>query len=206
MTNAVHTIIVVLGLPTPVPALIVRTNAILSAMGANKTTFPNPPIALAVVTSHVAALSSAEAAMKTRTVGNRQTRDDARKLVVEDCSQLHGYVQQLANASPTEASSIATQAAMTLRKAGAHPKPDLAVKQAVSGTIHVVAKSVLGARANEWQYSLDGGKSWTQAASTTKASTSITGITPGTIVQVRHRAVVKTGPGDWSSVASMAVS
>jgi hypothetical protein len=206
MNSIVHSIIVVLGLPRAVAALIIRMNAILEAMTVAKLTFTTPPVAIATVSAHVAALSSAESATKTRAAGTKQARDAARKLVVEDANQLHAYVQQLANASPTEAATIAAAAAMTLRKAGAHPKSDLAVKQGVSGTVHVVAKSVKGARSHEWQYSVDGGKSWVSATPTTQASTTLSGLVPGTVLQVRHRTIVKGGPGDWCPTVTMSVS
>ena len=61
MTTILHTIFVVLGLPRSVPAVIIRMNAILAAMLADKTTFPSPPIAIATVTTHVDALSVAKA-------------------------------------------------------------------------------------------------------------------------------------------------
>jgi hypothetical protein len=206
MTSTLHTIIVVLGLPRAVAALIIRVNAILEAMLANATTFPSPPIAIATVTTHVAALSSAESAMTTRTTGTRQTRDDALKLVISDAKQLHGYVQLLANASPEKAATIATQAAMTLRHNGSHPAHDLTIKQGSTGTLRVSARSVKGAHAHEWQYSCDGGKTWTVAPATSRASTIITGIQPGTVVQVKHRTVMKGAPGDWSTSFTAAVS
>jgi hypothetical protein len=200
------TIIVVLGLPRPTAKVIIRVTNILAAMVANKTTFVSPPVPFATAEAHVAALVSAEAAAKTRTIGTVQLRDDALKLVVEDAHQLHTYVQQLANASPTQAANIAADAAMSLRKVTARATHDLTVKQAVPGAIHVAAGNVKGARSHEWEYSLDGGKSWLVAQATTKASTIISGITPGTLVQVRHRSIVKGGSSVWSNPATIAVS
>jgi hypothetical protein len=206
MKTVVHTIFVVLGLPRPVAPLIIRMNEILEAMLANKSEFPSPPVAIALAQSHVTALSSAETATKTKAPGTIPTRDAAQKLVIEDANQLHGYVQQLANASPDQAANIAAAAAMKLRKAATRQVHDLTVKQTASGTILATAGNVKGAKAHEWQYSLDGGKSWVSAPPTTKASTSITGLTSGVLVQVRHRSIVKGGPGDWSSVSTIAVS
>jgi hypothetical protein len=197
---------IVLGLPRAVAALIVRLTAILGAMTANKTTFNSPPIAIATVVTHVAALAAAEAATKTKAAGTKQTRDDALTLVIEDAKQLHAYVQQLANASPNQALTIAEKAAMTLRKVGAHPVHDLTIKQGSTGTVHVSARSVKGARAHEWQYSTDGGKSWTIMSATTTARTIITGLQPGVLVEVKHRSVVKGAPANWSAPFQAAVS
>jgi hypothetical protein len=188
-----------------VAAIIIRVQAILDAMTANKTTFTTPPVALATAQSHLDALSSAEAALKSKT-GSKVARDDALKLVVEDTKQQHAYVQQLANASPSQAATIAQQAAMTLHKTGARTKADLSVKQTVSGILHVVAKGLKGAKAHDWELSTDGGKTWTAVPSTTKASTTITGLSPATTVLIRHRALTKSGTTDWSAVVTAVVS
>jgi hypothetical protein len=207
MSTSTIVVLVVLALPRGAAAILVRMNVILNAMLANKTTFPTPPVALATAQAHVTALGSAEADAKAKKAGARQVRDDALALVKQDAQQLHAYVQQLCNASPTEAATIAGDAAMTLKKRGAHPKADIAVKQKLSGEVHVIARSTKGASAHEWQMTTDGGKTWTTLASTNKAVTTVTGITPGTMVQVRHRIVVKkTGPTDWVTSSPFAVS
>ena len=191
--------IVLLGLPkgTSIPKLIVRVTTIANAMAADKTMFPSPTPALAQVLSDTTALTSAETAFKAHT-GTRTARDDARDVVVVDAHGLHTYVQSLVNANPAQAEAIATAAAMTLKKAGLAHKNALEVKQTISGTVHVIARATKGAKANHWQYTTDGGKTWIDAPPTTKASTTIASLTPGITVQVRHRVLTKTGLGDWS--------
>ena len=106
----VPAVFVVLDLPTTsVPALISRATSIVTAIGANPATFKTPSPALAGVTSHVTGLSTAEAAFKAHT-GTRADRDTQFQLVIEDCNGLHAYVQALATASPSEASTIAANA------------------------------------------------------------------------------------------------
>ena len=191
-------IAVVLGLDRAVIArLIERVSAIATAMAENKATFPSPTPSIPTVQADVAALVTAQNALKSKT-GSRADRDTKAKVVVADAGQLHAYVQLLVNASPENAESIATQAAMTLRRKGSRSKPSLAVKQTVSGTVTVVAKATRGAAVNEWQYSTDGGKTWNDVPPTTKAKTLITGLTPGVTVSYRQRAVTKTGRTDWS--------
>jgi hypothetical protein len=203
MSILTNTIVVVLGLPTnhSVLPLVLRSTSIVNAMEANKTTFasPNPP--LTQVTAAINALTAAETAYKAH-LGTRADRDAAYKAVVALMHQVHAYVQALATASPASAETIAQDAAMTLRKTGAHPKSDLAVHQKISGTVTVVAKAGKGSRAHDWQYSTDGGKTWTLAPTTTKASTIITGLTPGVLVTYRHRSITKAGPSDWSQPVS----
>lgn len=207
MTTSTNIPIVVLGLPktNSVPALIVRANVIKDAMTSNATTFPSPVPPLATVVALIAGLTTAETAYKAH-AGTRADRDSARTALLAALKQLHTYVQQLASASPAQADVIAQDAAMTLRKVGAHSKSDLAVKQTVTGSVHVIAKADKTARSNDWQYSVDGGKTWIDWPSSTKASTTITGLQPGLMVSYRHRPLTKLGPGNWSQPVSALVT
>ena len=47
---------------------------------------------------------------------------------------------------------------------------------------------------HEWQYSTDGGKTWTSVQTTLQAKTTVPGLQPGNTVVFRHRAVTKSGP------------
>jgi hypothetical protein len=47
--------------------------------------------------------------------------------------------------------------------------------------------------------STDGGRTWVDLPLTTKASTTIAGLTPGSTVTLRHRVLTKTGMGDWDA-------
>jgi hypothetical protein len=179
-----------------------RGTAIVTAMSANAGVFKAPTPALSVVTTHLDALSAAEAALKTRT-GTREDRDTALQLVIEDLHQLHAYVQQLANASPSEAANIAADASMSVRKSTTRHKSDLATSQKVSGIVNVTAKAAVGARAYEWEYSTDGGKTWIGVPPTTQAKVAIPNLQPGTTATFRHRAVTKSGPTDWSVVTAV---
>jgi hypothetical protein len=206
VTTPIHPIIIVLGLkPANVPALLARSTAIVTAMTANKGTYPTPPLPFATVTADIATLSAAQTALKNR-AGTMAARDDARKALVAGIHQLRAYVQQLADANPTQAAVIAENAAMTLRKSTAPHKSDLATKQVISGTVHVIAKAIKGARSYEWQFSTDGGKTWASVAPTTKATTSVPNLTPGVLTTFRHRAVTKGGPSEWGQPVSAMVS
>jgi hypothetical protein len=57
----------------------------------------------------------------------------------------------------------------------------------------------------EWQYSVDGGKTWVVAPVTLQAKTTILGLTPGATVTFRYRGVTKTGDGDWSQLITFIV-
>jgi len=72
--------------------------------------------------------------------------------------------------------------------------------------VHVVAKATKGAKLNDWQYSVDGGKTWVSIPSTTKAKTTISGLTPGVEVTYRQRVQTKAGAQDWSQPISALVT
>jgi hypothetical protein len=72
--------------------------------------------------------------------------------------------------------------------------------------VHVIAKATKGAKAHDWQFSTDGGKTWIDASPTTKSSTVITGLTPGALVHYRQRVITKTGPGNWCQAVAAIVS
>ena len=200
-------IMVVLGLSTrTVAEVITRSTEIANAIAAASKMFPTPPVPIATVLSDISALSAAETNAIARTKGLITIRDAKLAVVIADCKQLHGYVQTQANANPTQAAEIAAAAAMTLRKAGARHKSDLAVKQTVSTTVKVTAKSVKGARSHEWQYSTDGGKTWIAAPPTSQSSTTIPNLTPGVLHMFRQRVITKAGPSDWSQPFSFLVS
>jgi hypothetical protein len=57
----------------------------------------------------------------------------------------------------------------------------------------------------EWQYSADGGKTWTRLATTLQARTVVAGLTALTTVVVRYRAISKQGEGEWSQSLSVVV-
>jgi hypothetical protein len=52
----------------------------------------------------------------------------------------------------------------------------------------VIAASAGHRASYDWQYSADGGKTWVMLTSTLKASTTITGLAPGAVVEFKYRA------------------
>ena len=199
-------IVVLLGInkSTPVATLIEVSATVVNAMTANKATFSTPSPALTTVSAASTVLASAQTAYKAHT-GSRAAREDARIVLLQLMQQLRVYVQGIVSANPAQASTIAQDAAMTLRRFPAHHKSDLSVKAVASGSVKIVAKALKGVRANEFSYSTDGGKSWI-AVPTTQAHTTITGLVPGTTVTYRHRPITKTGPADWSQTVSAIVT
>jgi hypothetical protein len=206
MSIVASTIIVVLGIKTtPIATLIEHSTTVVNTMTVNKGTFGSPSPALTTVSAAIATLQNTQTAFKAH-LGTRGARDDAAKALMQLMQQLRGYVQNVASANPAQASTIAQDAAMALRKTPTHHKSDLSVKAVASGSVKVVAKALKGAKANDFQYSTDGGKTWIAVPTSTRASTTITGLVPGTTVTYRHRPITKTGPGDWSQTVTAVVT
>jgi hypothetical protein len=198
-------LVVVLALPRTVNGLLIRAQSIVTALEDNVATFPSPSPALAVVKQHTADLSAAETATKTRAMGTVQDRNDTRALLIQDLHQIQAYVQQIVSATPAHAAEIAAMAMMSLRKPRSYQKSDLTVKQIVSGLVRLMGRAVKGAGAYEWQFGVDG-KTWSSAPPTMQASTTISGLTRGTLYYFRYRAIVRTGPQNWSPASTLAVS
>jgi hypothetical protein len=199
--------LVILGLTrnTPVAVLTEHSTTVVNTMTVNKSTFGSPSPALTTVSAAIATLVSTQTAFKAH-LSTRAPRDEARTNLMQLMQQLRVYVQSLVSANPAQASTIAQDAAMGLRKAPTHHKSDLSVKAVASGSVKVVAKALKGAKANDFQYSTDGGKTWIAVPTSTQAHTTITGLVPGTTVIYRHRPITKAGPGDWSQTVAAVVT
>jgi hypothetical protein len=75
----------------------------------------------------------------------------------------------------------------------------------VSGSAKLTATIAARRASYEWEYSLDGGKTWVTLPSTLQAKTTVAGLPVGTSVLFRYKAVTKTGEGDWSQGLSLLV-
>jgi hypothetical protein len=85
------------------------------------------------------------------------------------------------------------------------PRVFAATPAGVTGSVKLVAASAGRRAAHNWQYSLDGGKTWVDAASTLQAKATITGLTAGATVQFRYQLLIKTGEENWSQVVQLVV-
>ena len=198
---------VTLNPPKRVVEWLVFAQGVHDKMAANSKSLPNPSPTLVVFQTDINTLATKEALVTAKAPDAVIDRDAALKVVKVDLSNERAYVESVVNADPANAASIAADAGMSLRKAPVRNKPPLAVKAgATSGLVHVVAKATQGAKANDWQMSTDGGKTWVDLPSTTKARTEVANLAPGTTVQFRQRVLTKGGEGDWSMPVQHVVS
>jgi cell pole-organizing protein PopZ len=204
-TQSVHRSLVSLDLPRKVPALISYATSVVTAMTGN-TSFPAPAPTLAEVTAAITALQTAQSAAIARTKGAVTARNDKKAGLVALLQEMKAYIQKTADADAENSSAIIQSAGVSVKKTAVRkPRVFDAVQGAVSGTAKLVTASAGNRASYEWQYSIDGGKTWVAALATLQAKTSVTGLTPGSTVQFRYLAVTKAGQGDWSPAVSLIV-
>ena len=190
-------------LPRKIPALVTYSQNIVKCMTGNAYfTSPTPPLATAA--EAIVTLSNAESAVLTRLKG--AVRDTARSALVVILHGLQRTVQATADADPENAAVIILSAGMAVHKTPVRPDVVFHAKPGpTTGSAALVVPSV-GKRASyEWEYSLDGGRTWSPATPTLQAKTVITSLPVGATVQFRHRGVTKDGVADWSAPVMLLV-
>jgi hypothetical protein len=204
-SKIVRLALVALLLPTKVADLISYATRIVTEMTGNAF-FPTPTPPLATLSSAIGDLQVAQAAAIARTAGAATTRNEKRAALVMLLRQLRAYVQVVADATPENGPSIIQSAGLAVRKTPTKAARAFAATQgAVSGSAKITAVVAARRASYEWQYSLDGGKTWIAVAGTLKASTTVTGLPVGTAAQFRYRAITKAGEGDWSQAVVLVV-
>jgi hypothetical protein len=202
-TKSTARCIVALTLEKPVSALITQATNFVTRMTGNSY-FPTPTPNLALITTAIGTLQTAEVAAVSRVKGAVPERNQKRKELVALLQQLRGYVQTVADADEANAPAIIESAGLSVRKKPTRAPRVFAAKQGPnSGVAEVVAASAAHRASYDWQYSADGGKTWVMLTSTLKAKTTVTGLTPGAVVQFKYRAVTKSGATDWSQAVSL---
>jgi hypothetical protein len=149
--------------------------------------------------THIDDLDKAETKALTRVRGAAQDRDVKKEVVVADLNLLKPYVQSIADANPENAETIIISASLDVKLIGKADKDDISVKpkKGESGTMIARARKVEGTIANLWEYSMDKGENWDELEATSKCSTEITNLTPGSTIIVRHRPILRKGKGTW---------
>ncbi len=192
-------------IPTSAPAAISYTHALVAALTGNAhVTTPNPP--LATLTALVNKLEAAETATKTRAKGTVEARNAAMSALKSALEAERATIQVAADADPDNAQAIITSTSLSVRKVGARSKAPFAVRQGdSSGSVRLAVKSAAPRASYDWEWSGDGGKTWTPAESTTRAKTTVFGLPVGTSVQFRFRPLTPRGQGDWSQPIALLV-
>jgi hypothetical protein len=206
LTNSTtaHRSLAVLDLPKRINVLITYANSVVTRMTGNAY-FPSPSPALATVSAAITDLQNAETAALVRTKGAAATRNAKRAFLVSLLQQLRAYVQSIVDSNEENAPAIIQSAGIAVKKTATRPpRVFAALAGAVSGAVKIVAPSAGHRVSYDWQYSTDG-KTWIDLSSTLQAKTTMTGQTPGTVLQFRYRSVSKTGETDWAAPVAYTV-
>lgn len=204
-STIIHRVLAVLNLPEHVADQIKQGEAVQSALN-NNPNFPLPDPIIAAFITALGKYSAAETTAQTRAKGTIAARNAAKVVYVGAAHALKARIQQVADANPDQAEAIITSTTLAVKKSPNRQRQGFVAKYGdTSGTVRVTAPAA-GARAcYEWQYSVDGGKTWVQTANTMQARTVISGLPVATVVEFRYRVTTKTGQGDWSLPTSILV-
>jgi hypothetical protein len=205
MSIKTNRFLAVVNLPDPVPLLVKYTGAIVAAM-TNNPLLPNATVMVTALGNAQKLLDTTETATKTRAIGTVAARNAARSALLSQVHAARAFVQALADADPAQAEAIISSAGMAVHKPSSHLKAPFVARQGpTSGTVHLVAKAA-GRRASYgWEWSSDGGKTWTELPPTLQAKTTVSGVPAGTNGEFRFRALTKEGQGDWSQPVALLV-
>ena len=203
--HSIHRATVSLKMPAKVADFIAYATGVAHAM-TNNPAFPTPVPALSALSAAVSELQAAETLALTRAKGTATARNDKRAVVVSLLRQLGGYVQAIADATPENGATIIQSAGIPVRKVTVRATRVFGAKVGpVTGSAKLTATVAARRASYEWEYSLDGGKTWVGAPSTLQAKTTVTGLPVGTSVLFRYKSVTKTGEGDWSQGLALLV-
>jgi len=197
---------IALKLPKVIALLIVFIQHVVQSM-TNNPWFASMAALVATTGTDLAALITAQAKALTKAKGAAEARNDAKKVVIDDLKLLKSGVQTVVNQNPGQAATIIESAGFFQKKVTLPSKPYLEALMApvTPGEVLVRARAVKRA-GYEWQYSLDGEKTWLAMGTTTVANTSLLGMTAGTTVLFRFRTTVKKTTSDWSPAISFFVT
>ena len=205
VNNTTQRLLVVFKLPRPVPALLVMARVILDRMTGNPA-LPSPVPTLAVLSQAIDDLQAAQVQACRRTVGAVAGRNAKKTALVGLLLWLAQYIQSVADADRANAAWIIQGAGACVKKEPQHaPRVFVAKPGRVPGVVVLVAPSAGPRSAYIWQYSTDGGVTWTTLPVTVQATTSVAGLTVRTTVLFRYRVASKDGEGNWSPVVSLFV-
>jgi hypothetical protein len=194
-----------------VPLLILLAQAVFAAMSAHAALFASLSALIATLGTQTTDLVDAQSGVKNKTVGTAE-RNAKRDLVVTTLESLRALIQALCDASPEQAATLIQAAAMKAAAVRARAKAMLAVTLGVqSGVVDLVANARLLSMARRsktynWQFTTDGGRTWSAAASTPYARTTLGGLPPLIVCGFRVNVVVGDDePGPWSQTVSILV-
>ena len=204
-------ILVILGLKKRnYPHLLARAWAIYNAFLAKPALFVT--INVALLLTKIQALDTAQKAIATKALGTIPARNLAAAALTTSLETARALVQELVDAKPDQATFIIESAAMLSSTVRTFTKAILAATQAQpGGLVHLVANvgvltaDIKGRVFFNWEYSIDGGKTWIAAPSTPHGDTSLAGLTPMVTYSFRTCVTARNNTTPWSQAVTLLV-
>jgi hypothetical protein len=195
--------------------VLARAKAMYTAILAAIAMFPSPTISMAAFLTLIQAFETAQqTTTTTRARGTSKARNTKRNAVWTAMESLRTYVQGLADElTPDPAAALIEAAGLLVAGKRVHAKPVLQAKLTTTpGVVHLVANAsiLLGKTSRKkatfhWQWSADGGKTWTSAPSTPYANTEIPGLALMTTYTFRVSVTIGKVTGEWSQPVGLLV-
>jgi hypothetical protein len=198
------------------PAVLVRGQTMHDGLGADVATYaaPNPP--LPAFQALIQSCAAAQQLAQLRGTGAAAERDVQRSLLLTGMETQRMYVQSLADAMPLRAVALIQNAGLIVAEPPVHHKAILTLrlgKQSGSVDCDANVRLLVGAGTPQptqnkffnWEYTVDGGKTFIALLPTTRAKVTIPNLTPLATVGVRVNLNNATGPGEWTHLVSILV-
>lgn len=187
--------------PRQVMGFVKVCSVIVTRMTGNPD-FPDPPVLLTDVEDHIDELAKAEEHAHKGPKGAAQERNVKLGVVRADMRLLREYVQSVCERDMSRAAALIEGAGMSVQRSRARAKEPFAVKHGKApGTLKIQVKAI-GRGAYYWQMSTDQA-SWASLPDTYQASTTVSGLTEGTIYYFRFRTLSKHGLSAWSDAVAI---
>jgi len=160
--------------------------------------FPTPPVAPSALLAAVQELDEAEVATRRRTRGTAAARDQKLQVVHGLLGQLATYVVGVAQQRGVDAEAVLASSGFDQKRTAGPGKWVFTAAQGErSGEVKLKTARAGRGASYDWQHSTDG-VGWVDWRRTSKASTVIPGLKPGTRYLLRVRSFFKDVLGDWS--------
>jgi hypothetical protein len=204
-TTTIQRVLAVLKLPTHIADQVKLGQALQAALVGNPH-FPLPDPIITAFDDALVKYNAAETVAQTRAKGTIAARNAAKVVYTSAIHALKARIQQIADATPDQAEAIITSTTLAVKKTSQRQKQSFMARYgATSGAVEVIAKAAAPRASYEWQYSLDGGKTWVSTPNTLQSKTTITGLPVATVVEFRVRSTTRSGQGDWGLPTSLLV-
>lgn len=193
-------------------SVLAKAYAVINGMGADEKRFaaPNPP--LSALKDQAAKVEVAEQLVGTRVKASAAARNVQRELLVGMLETECSYVQTLCDASPEQAVAIIGAAGLSVAASPVRNRAILKVRRGLpSGTVELDANAtaLVGKTGKKacfnWQWTTDGGQTFTSVPTTPYAKTTIADLPTLTVVGFRVSTTTFKGTDDWSQIVTTLV-